>query len=106
MTENKRLKKEQLKRELSKNHGNKLDRIIQLLEAQEEIEDAKKIAEEGMNELERLLSETNMSFKDGSIVKGTIMSMDSKEVLVDMFMVALAENGELIVKLRGFKRVK
>ncbi|MBN1521554.1 MAG: 30S ribosomal protein S1 [Candidatus Aureabacteria bacterium] len=52
--------------------------------AQERIEDTKEIVGEGVDELEKLLNEKHLTFNEGSIVKGRIIRIDPKEVLVDI----------------------
>ena len=49
--------------------------------AQENIEEEKSNFEE-VNELDKLLEESHKPYEEGSIVKGKIMKIDSKEVLV------------------------
>ena len=51
--------------------------------AQENIEEAKNNFEE-VSELDRLLDESHRAYEEGSIVKGKIIKIDSKEVLVDV----------------------
>ncbi len=51
--------------------------------AQENLEEAKNYNEE-VNELEKLLEESHKEYEEGAIVKGKIIKIDPKEVLVDV----------------------